>query len=271
MKQIAVWVLAGCLSTAAIAAEADTAPTLTAPQIIEKNAAARGGLEAWRKIQTMVWIGHIESMNSSAPNLPYLLELKRPNKTRFEIKAQNQTSVRIYDGANGWKLRPGRNGQPELRPYTSNELTFARDAQGIDGPLMDYQARGVSITLDGIDEIEEHKAYRLNITLPSGASQHVWIDAQSFLEIKSDREARNAIGMSGTVSVLYRNYQTVDGLQIPLMIESGSETIKVMDKMVIEKIILNPPLDDQVFAKPNLPERRKTFKTGAPAQQTVSQ
>jgi len=50
--------LAACCALAgliAAASGADPAPGLTAAQIVEKNAAARGGLEAWRKIQTMSW------------------------------------------------------------------------------------------------------------------------------------------------------------------------------------------------------------------------
>jgi hypothetical protein len=101
--------------------------------------------------------------------------------------------------------------------------------------------------------VEGHKAYRLNVKLPSGASHHVWVDAKTFLDIKYDREFRNAMGRSGTLSVIYRNYKTIDGLQIPLMIESGADIGKASDKMVIDKVVLNPPLEETIFAKPNIP------------------
>lgn len=256
MKRIAVWTLAGLISTVAVADDHVAVPELTAAQIVEKNVAARGGLDAWRKIQTMVWIGHIESANAPSPSLPFAFELKRPNKTRFEIRSQNQLSVRIYDGAHGWKVRPGGNGMPQLQAYSADELSAARDGGGIDGPLMDYQAKGVAVALDGRDEVEGRKAYRLSLTLPSGARHHVWIDAQNFLDIKYDRSARNSFGQTGTVAVFYRNYKTIDGLQIPSMIESGVGSGKVTDKMVIDKVLLNPPLDDRMFAKPNLPGAR---------------
>lgn len=256
MRRLAVWVLASCLSTAAVADEPVVAPELTAAQIVEKNIAARGGLEAWRKIQSMVWVGHIERPNTGAPSLPYVLEQKRPNKTRFEIKAQNQTWLRVYDGAHGWKVRPARNGTPEMEPYTTVELLSAQNGQGIDGPLMDYQAKGIAVTLEGDDDVEGHKAYRLNVKFPSGASNHMWIDAQTFLEVKYDRQSRNALGQAGTVSVYYRDYRTMEGLQIPFMIESGVGTGKVADKMMIDRILLNPPLEDQMFAKPNVPWKR---------------
>ena len=256
MKGIAMWALAGSIATLAVAGEPVPAPGLTAAQIVEKNVTARGGLEAWRKIQTMVWVGHIQRANASAPSLPFVLEMKRPNKTRFEIRAPNQMAVRIYDGTQGWKLRPAPNGNPELQPYTAEELRFARDGQGIDGPLMDYRAKGIAVALDGVDKIEGRKAYRLSVTLPSGVSHHVWIDARTFLDIKYDRASHNARGKSGTVSVFNRDYRTIEGLRMPFTIESGADSAKATDRMVIDKILLNPPLDDRAFARPSLPSQR---------------
>lgn len=267
-----MWVLAACFSTVAGANETVSSPKgLTPAQIIEKNVAARGGLEAWRKIQTMVWVGHIERAHATAPSLPFVLEMKRPNKTRFEIKAQSQRTERRFDGTQGWKQRPSKNGLPELQPYTDQELSFARDAQGIDGPLLDYQAKGIAVALDGIDEIEGHKAYRLNVKLPSGVSHSVWIDAQTFLDIKYDRESRSALGQSNTVSVFYRNYRTIEGVQIPFTIETGTDTAKAADKMVIDKISLNPPLEDRIFAKPIMQGRHNAALIDATSPQAVRQ
>ena len=254
------------VSSAAIAAVGKPIAQLSAAQIVEKNVTARGGLDAWRKIQTMVWVGHIENTHAPAPNLPFVLEMKRPNKTRFEITALGQKSVRAYDGGKGWKLRPAHGGKPDLQVFTAEELKFAQDGPGIDGPLIDYQAKGVAVTLDGVDRVEGRDAYRLIVKMPSGTSHHVWIDTKSFLDIKSDREARNAPGATGSVSVFYSAYQTIEGLQIPATIETGTENSKSKDKMVIERVSLNPPLDDRIFAKPRVPGQRNVVSIEAEPQ-----
>jgi len=57
-----------------------TAPALTAQRSSRKNVAARGGLEAWRKIQTMVWIGHIETGNSPGSAFTLCPGGETPNK-----------------------------------------------------------------------------------------------------------------------------------------------------------------------------------------------
>ncbi|MGA7178361.1 MAG: hypothetical protein WBX11_02075 [Thiobacillaceae bacterium] len=256
MRRISLAIFATCLATPALAAPLDAAPALTAAQIVDKNIAARGGLDAWRKVQTTIWVGHIESPNAPALNIPFALEQKRPDKTRFEIKMQNQLSVRMFDGSHGWKVRPGRDGHPDVQAFTPDELRFAEESQGIDGPLMDYQSEGITITLDGMEKVDGANAYRLSLLLPSGSRRHVWIDAQSFLDIKSDRKSQNASGAPGTVSKYYRDYRTVDGLRIPFIIESGSDTGRAADKMVIDKVVLNPPLQDRMFAEPFAPRRQ---------------
>jgi len=63
------------------------------------------------------------------------------------------------------------------------------------------------------------------------------------------------MGQSGRLAMFYRNYKTIEGVQIPLMIESGVDVAKASDKMVIDKVTLNPQLDEMTFAKPNIPGR----------------
>jgi hypothetical protein len=243
--------------TAAQAGPAEPAHELTAAQVVEKNAAARGGAEAWAKIHTMAWVGHVESAKLAGQHLPFLLEQQRPRSTRFEIIAQNQKSIRAYDGAQGWKLRPGSNGVPELQPYTPEELNFARDAQAVDGPLMDDVAQGGVVILGGVDAVEGRSAYLLNIRLPSGVGHRVWVDARDFLELRYEREFRNAQGQNATTAVLYRDYRDFEGLQMPTVIESGAAGANDSSRMVIERVALNPPLDEKTFTQPNVPQAHR--------------
>ena len=247
--------------------ELSTTPLLDASEIINKNISARGGLEAWQKIQTMVWIGHIESAHAPIAKMPFVLEMKRPNKTRFEIKAQNQKSVRIFDGNQGWKMRPTSSGKPDLQQYTNEELRFARDEPSIGGLLMGLQSNAANVTLDGVEDVAAQQAYRLSIKLPSGVTHHVWVDTHSFLDIKYDREFINKLGQSVMVPVFNRNYQSMGGLQVPLLIETGEGATEPPDKLLIEKVLLNPPLEENIFAKPSVPQRRNAVTVNAVAEE----
>jgi hypothetical protein len=70
MRWITLLALAACNAASAVAADvAPARPQLTAEQIAQKNVAARGGLEAWPKVQTMAWAGHMEGASASMPGM----------------------------------------------------------------------------------------------------------------------------------------------------------------------------------------------------------
>jgi len=261
---------AGAKPTAGQRAEKNVAAAgakLTAEQLVEKNVAARGGLEAWRKIQTMIWTGHLESEHGPMPSMPFVMEQKRPNQTHFEINSMGQRTVRVFDGTHGWKLRPAQSGRADAQPYTPEELKFAQRAPGMDGPLIDYAAKGNLVSLESLDAIEGRKAYRLSVRLASGEQDQLWVDAQTFLETRFDRVVDGAAGVPRrVVSIFYRDYKTFEGVQIPSVIETGTGPGHTPDKMVIERVVLNAPLDEWAFSRPGSPHPRKSarFPTGAP-------
>jgi hypothetical protein len=233
-------------------------PPLSAAEIVQKNAAARGGRDAWQRLQTMAWAGYVDNGNMPGRRLPFLLEQKRPNKTRFELVTDGQRSVRMYDGRAGWKLRPNpSNGRPELSSYSAEELKYARGAQAIEGPLMDCVAKGGLVTVAGHGMAEGRAAYILEAKLPSGGAQRVWVDSESFLEVRQDRQLQSGGGPAGTVTVLFRDYREFEGVKIPTVIETGGGIGAVPNKLVIERVALNPPLDDRAFERPDVPVSRR--------------
>jgi hypothetical protein len=274
MKRITSWLLAGCVSAFAVAWTQMPAAgqSLTVDEIIAKNAAARGGDDAWRKIHTMIWAGHIDSANAPTPSVPFVLTLKRPSSTRFELTTMNQRILRMFDGKAGWKIRPSSGGVPDVQAYSPAEVRYSSEEQVIDGPLLDHAAKGIAVSLDGTDMLDDRKAYRLLVTLPSGAHRHVWVDAQSFLDVKYDREAPSLMGKPVTVEVSYRDYREVDGLKLPYTLESGVVGMPKKDKLVIDRVSINPPLNDSMFVKPAISGRRGSVTVnveGAPPQRSA--
>jgi hypothetical protein len=236
--------------------EPEPASGQTAAEIVAKNVAARGGLEAWRKIQTMVWIGHLQSTREQAPGMQFVLEQKRPNKTRFEVQTLNSHTMRIFDGSDGWSTHPGPDGRPEAQPFAPTETRFARGEQAIDAPLIDAKARDSTVTLVGVDELEGRKTYRLDVRRASGEREFVWVDAKSFLDVKVSRITFTASGQPRIVPVFYRKYQDFEGLQMPTSIEIGDPATGATDRMDIEKVTLNVPMADRLFEKPGTQGRR---------------
>jgi hypothetical protein len=247
MNRVAVAAIA--VGLMAVSSALASAAEPSAAEIVERNVAARGGLDAWRKVQTMVWIGHIESAHAPVPIMQFKLEQKRPNKTRLQIHARGDKSVRVFDGTNGWKLSPAR-GRSEAQPYTPQELKSAQAGHGIDGPLIDAAARGNPVVLESVDELGGRRAYRLSVRLASGVDERVWVDAESYLDVRYDRMVEGQARAPRWVSATYGDYRTVEGLRIPFVITTGGGPGTTPDRMQLETVVLNAPLDDSTFGNP---------------------
>ena len=269
------------------AAVVDTAPQskLTAAAIVDKNVAARGGLQAWRTVQTLSLAGKmgaggnqrstlqipVPGPRSSAQTLstrpaeevqlPFVMELKRPRKMRFELQFSGQTAIQVFDGANGWKLRPYLNRRV-VEPYTTEEMKAASTQAELDGFLVDYAAKGTKIELAGMEKVENRDTYKLKLTMKSGQALHVWIDADTFLEAKIEGQPRLLDGTYHPVEVYYRDYRPVNGLQIPYVLETRvlpvartkmglRDPAVPPEKIMIEKVVVNPQFDDALFTKPD--------------------
>jgi len=282
------------LSLKAAPGDAPAARTLSATEIVDKNVAARGGLQAWRAVETMTLTGKmgaggnqraalsvpIAGGRNAASNLqgirerrveevqlPFEMDLARPHKARVELQLKGQTAIQVYDGRNGWKLRPFLN-RLEVEPYTAEEMKVASMQSELDGPIVDYAAKGTRIELDGIEKVEGRDTYKLKLTLKSGDVTHVWVDAQTFLETKIEGQPRRLDGSYHPVEVYYRDYRNVNGLEIPFVLETRvlpvaktalglRDTPVPPEKAFIEKVVINPKFDAGLFSKPAIPVASK--------------
>jgi outer membrane lipoprotein-sorting protein len=225
------------------------APALTAAQIADMNVSARGGAATWHAVRSMTLLGKIEAGGKQNMKLPFVVDLKRPRKARIELQFQGQTAVQVYDGNSGWKLRPFL-GRQSVEPYASDEIKEAPADSDLGGPFVDYATKGTKVELQGTEEVEGRDAYKLKLTSKNGDLQRVWVDAQTFLDVKVDGSPRRLDGKLHEVATYLREYKSVQGLMIPHVFETAVEGVKQTEKITIESIVLNPELDDLLFKKP---------------------
>jgi hypothetical protein len=257
-----------CLVTAAAhAAPATTAPAasggLSAAQIVEKNVAARGGLSAWHGVQSMTWKGKLgagatvyevaaggklKTQQRDEALLPYTLEFKRPLKSRLEIQFNGQTAVQVFDGAQGWKQRPYL-GRRNWDAYSPEELKQAVAEPGLDGLLIDHAARGARVELVGSEKVEDRDTYKLKVTLSGGQVRHVWVDKKTFLEAKVDGVPRRLDGKPHNVEIYLREFKPEGGIVIPHVIETRVLGLRKAERITVETVTVNPPLDNARFTK----------------------
>ncbi len=225
---------------------------LSAAQIVDKSVAAIGGLQAWRAVQTISFSGRMEAGGKQNTQLPVLLELKRPHKSRVEIEFQGDKAIQVYDGVKGWKYRPFL-GRTDVEPFSPQELQAASIEPDLDGALVDYAAKGTKLNLEGVEKVEGRDAYKLKLRMKDGNVRRVWVDTQTFLELKTEGSPRRMDGRMRHVEIYYRDYKNVNGLMVPHVLETAVEGVKRSYKMVFETVLLNPKLDDSLFVAPKRP------------------
>lgn len=259
-------------------------PRLTAAQIVERHVAARGGLQAWKAVQTMQLSGRIEAGRGdnvaraeklihassrtdgkgsnaevAAANvdldsdkqiqLPFTLDLGRSKRMRLEIAFDGKTAVQVFDGKQGWKVRPFLN-RNDVEPFTPDEASTEASRGDLDGPLVDYAAKGTKVELEGSDLVDAQPAYRLKVTPRGQPVRHVWIDARTFLDVKLEGFPKRMDGKMHPVYVYQRDFRSVQGVKIPFVMETAVEGYADTHKLLVEKAAVNPALDAAVFSKP---------------------
>jgi hypothetical protein len=248
-----------------------TQSRLTASEIVEKNVAARGGLSAWRAVHTLEMKGKMDAGGNNRPTiqipgekkttadlpkrptdqvqLPFVMDLERGRKVRIEIQFNGQTAVQVYNGTQGWKLRPFLNRR-QVENFTPEELKAASAQADLDGLLIDYAAKGSKVELQGVDKVDGRDAYNLKVTDKNGFPRQVWVDAESFLEVKVEGTPRRLDGKPHAVSTYLQDYRSVNGLMMPYLMITAVDGVKDREKIAIEEIVSNPKLDASKFAMP---------------------
>ncbi|TLZ33998.1 MAG: outer membrane lipoprotein-sorting protein [Gammaproteobacteria bacterium] len=247
-------------------------PKLTAAQIAERNAQARGGLAAWRAVQTIQVSGLLDAGGRNNARLPYTLLMKRPHYQRVAIEFAGQTALQVYDGQNGWKLRPFLN-RNDVELLSEEERQSVVHQSDVDGPLIDYAVKGSTLELEGTEMVEGRANYRLKLTTQDGYARRIWVDGKTFLESKIEGNPRRFDGKMRRVESYLRDYRKVNGVLFPFVSETWVEGARQTRKMTVEKVALNPPLEDHLFAKPVAPAGRVGQGAGGaaePAAQAVA-
>jgi outer membrane lipoprotein-sorting protein len=212
---------------------------------IRTSVQERAQLARWRKTD----FERAKQPSHSIIQLPFTLQLERPLKSRLEVEFAGDTAVQVFDGKDGWKLRPFL-GRHEVEPFTPAEKKIAALAQPLDGPLIDYRAKGTKVAVMGGEKVNGHDAYKLELTLKNGSVRHVWVDAKTFLDIKVDGAMHRVDGKMRPEETYLGDYRRVDGVMVPYLYETHVEGRPDTNRIQVEQLKLNTEIADSRFAKP---------------------
>jgi hypothetical protein len=233
-------------------------------ELIAKNIQAHGGLDKLKAITSLQTTGKFMQQGME---FPFTMTQKRPGSFRMESKFQGQSFIMAYNGAIGWSINPFQGGSSDPQKMSDEQLNEMKDQANIDGPLVDYKAKGNTIEYIGKEDLEGTPVQKLKITEKDGDVKYWYLDAESGIELK-----QTAIVKQDNKEIegdtYFSDFKEVAGVMMAHTTETrfqGQST----GQMVFDKIEVNVPVDASIFEMPATASK-ETPKTPVSSTQETS-
>ncbi len=250
-----------------IAAAPLMAQVQSADQIIAKNVEAMGGMAKLKAIKAIRITGKAAFGPMEAP---FVMEQKRPGSFYQDVTVQNMHLIEAFDGKSGWTINPfaGYGGKKDAELMDADALKNAEQQADLDGPLVDYKDKGHKVEYLGKEDVEGSSAHKLKLTLKNGNTQIIYLDADSFLAVKQASK-RTVRGTDIETETTLGDYKEEGGVMMPHSMEMGAKGRPEKQKLTIEKVEINPAIDDAIFKMPEKKAEPAPAKTAEPAKSAV--
>lgn len=225
-----------------------TAQAQTVDELIDKHIEASGGMEQLDALQTLKQTGEGAIMGMT---VPFVVYQKRPGMMRNEVTIQGQTMVTGYDGDTAWQINP-MTGSTMAQPLPEEQAAMIAQQADMDGILIGYEDAGYDVTYLGEGTVRDQAAYKLKVVSPSGQESVQYLDAETYLLVKTEAEVENPGMGVAMVETYLTDYRDVQGTRMPFAIETVMNG-QSMQKLTLTEVEANVDLDDELFVMP-MPE-----------------
>ncbi len=219
----------------------------TADELIEKNMKAYGGADWQTTIKALKTMRLTGKIKIGAIEAPVTMSRARPDLVRIDFTFRGMTATQAFDGRTGWSVMPFTGKKDPEKMSEEKSMDMKEDAD-FDGPMYDYRAKGYEVELLGKVSVQGTPAYKLKVTTKSGSETTIYLDADTYLEIREDRK-RTLEGQEIVTETNIGNYKAVEGILLPTRIELTAKG-RTLQTITIDKIELNPTFEAMAFAMP---------------------
>jgi len=220
----------------------------TVDELVAKNIEAKGGATALHDLQSLRLTGKLLVQIGAQIELAYLQIKKRADEVRTEASLQGMTQIQAYDGKEGWTVSPFFGRKDPERMSADDVKALIEDSE-IDGALVDWQTKGSSVEYLGTEDVDGTPAHKLKVVRKNGDVSFVYLDPDHFLEIRILTE-RTRHGAQEEEETDLGDYEKAGGVFVPTSIESGRKGAQDKQRIIIDKVEANVPVDDAVFHFP---------------------
>jgi outer membrane lipoprotein-sorting protein len=221
----------------------------TAEELVAKNLEAKGGIEKIKAIKSFKYTAKFQQGSFTAK---FAEEAKAPDSLREMFTIQGMTQIQAFDGTTGWQISPFE-GRRDPEMLGEDDLRDISEDADFYGPLVDYKEKGNTVEYLGHDTVDGDDVYRLKITLKNGDIIYMYLDPDTFIEIRTERQQfiRGAVRETQTD---LGSYKQVAGVYFPFSIASGPKSRPDQKATVtIDKMEANIEIPDSAFKMPSAP------------------
>jgi hypothetical protein len=220
-------------------AVAFTGISQTADEVINNHITAIGGVEAWKKVNSVKMEGTLQAQGAEVMVVQTVLHNKG---SRQDISLMGMTGYMIVTPSEGWNYMPFQ-GQQVPEAMTAEDLAESQEQMDAQGSLIDYAAKGHSVEFLGKDDVDGTECYKLKVNKKSGSPETMYIEIKTNYLIKSV-SIRKANGQEAEVATNYSNYE-----KLPEGIVVAKSMTLPFGELNISKITINGAVDEAIFKK----------------------
>jgi len=177
--------------------------------------------------------------------MPMEMKIKKPEMFIITINMQGQKMIQAFDGQKGWMIAPWVS--PDPQELTGEQLTQAKQQVDMNGELYDYEKKGSTAELGGKVNVDGKDVYRIKLTTKDGNVKDYFIDANTYY-ISKVKAKVSAQGQSVDVEQIMSDFKTIDGITMPMKVETKSPMGTAI--ILMEEIKYNENFDNAIFKQP---------------------
>lgn len=184
-------------------------------------------------------------LNQMGMEMPMEMKIQKTGQFLTVVTMQGEKMIQAFDGEKGWMIAPWISAEPvEL---SGDQLKQAQDQTDMEGELYNYKQKGSTADFAGKVNLDGKETYRIKLTTSDGNSKDYFIDAQTY-NISKVKAQVSAQGQTVDVEQIMSDFKTIDGITMPMKIETKSPMGSGF--ITMEEIKFNENFDNAIFKQP---------------------
>jgi outer membrane lipoprotein-sorting protein len=225
----------------------------TADDVIAKHVDAIGGREKVKAINTMKLSGLFDV--GGGVQIPFTNYYTRPDKMKIEATFQGMTQQIVVDGDSGWQINPFM-GSKDPEPMNGDQFKMMKQQADFEGHLVDFKDKGYTAEFLGQEDFEGSQVNKISLSNKDGEQVTYYLDAETNLLLRETQKLKMADNEVESETI-YGDYKAESGVLMAHSMENKSPGQQGSQKITINTVEVNVPIDDAIFKMPPKSETTK--------------